>query len=201
MRAFLVLLIGCALLGNGVHANPLPDPDRCSVMPPDGMALPRLLGVPAEFGSGPPSSQLDIYVGDSNGAPMANVNVEVVLNSTCNDPDPLCVCTVAVLSGYTNTSGNLRLSMKWGGCCLDTQAAIVRAMGTPIRIYDVLCSPDFDGLRGNCAVGLADFVYFASGYAQSGVACRNFDGDQNETCGLPDFVEFAQAYGFWCTGQ
>jgi hypothetical protein len=199
MRAFLVLLIAGALLGSVVHANPLPDPDRCSVMPPDGMAQPRLLGVPEEIGSGPPSSQLDIHVADSSDSPMANVYVEVVLSSTCN-LDPLCICFVAVLNGYTDASGNLRLSMKWGGCCLETQGAMVRAMGTPIRIYDVLCSPDFDGLVGNCAVGLADFVYFASGYGQSGVVCRNLDGDRNETCGLPDFVEFAQAYGSWCNG-
>jgi hypothetical protein len=201
MRAPVLLMIACALLSSVSHANPVPDPDRCSVMPPDGMARPRIVGVPVESLPPPQCSLLDVYIADSNGVPMAGVYVEVLLNATCNDPDPLCVCNVAVLNGYTNASGNLRLAMKWGGCCLDTQAAAIRAMGIPIRTYDVVCSPDFDGLRGNCAVSLADFVYFCAGYGQSGVACRNFDGDPNEACGLPDFVEFAPAYGLWCNGQ
>jgi hypothetical protein len=197
MRIFLIALVGLALCGGALAS--VPDPDMCSVMPPDGYASPRLLGVP--YTSGATSANIDIFVRASDGSPIGNVLVEVILNPTCNDPAPLCVCSNAVFTATTSGTGYCRINLKFGGCCQDVSSAIILADGTPIRGYDIVVSPDYNGVDGNCRVELPDFVYFAAGYGQSNVPCRNFDGDAAENCALADFVVFAQAYGRNCTGS
>lgn len=198
MRIFLIALVGLALLSGATYAS-VPDPDMCSVIPPDNMAAPRLIGVPATTGQA--AANLTVTIRASDGTAIGNAYVEVILNPTCNDPDPLCICTNAVFTGYTSPSGNLTLNMKYGGCCQDVSSAIIMAEGTPIRAYDIVVSPDYNGANGNCYVQLADFVYFSGRYGQSGVPCSNFSGDATESCTLPDFVTFAAVYGKNCTGS
>jgi len=198
MRIFLIALVGLALLSGATYAS-VPDPDMCTVNPPDQMAAPRLLGVPAT--SGMAAANLVVTILASDGTPINNAYVEVILNPTCNDPAPLCVCNNALFTGYTSSSGVLNMNMKFGGCCQDVSSAIVIAEGTPIRAYDIVVSPDYNGVDGNCAVQLADFVYFSGQYGNSGVPCSNFSGDAAEECSLPDFVTFAGVYGKLCTGS
>jgi hypothetical protein len=198
MRIFLIALVGLALLSGAAYAS-VPDPDMCSVTPPDNMSAQRLIGVP--YTSGSAAANLDIYIRSSDGAPISNAYVEVILNPSCNDPDPLCVCNNGVFTGYTSVTGYLRLNMKFGGCCRDLSSAIIKAEDTPIRAYDIVVSPDYNGATGNCAVQLADFVYFSGNYGDCGVPCSNFSGDAAECCNLPDFVTFASTYGRGCTGS
>jgi hypothetical protein len=200
MRIFLITLVGLALLCGGAYAS-VPDPDLCTVLPGDNMPAPRMLGIPAT--TGVTAANLDITVRASDGTNISNALVEVVLLPACaiGSTSPLCVCSNIVLSGYTSTLGFVRLNMKFGGCCTQPSSCIILADGTPIRGYDKVVSPDYNGLEGNCAVQLSDFVYFANGYGQSGAVCRNFSGDATETCGLPDFVTFAAAYGKSCSGS
>jgi hypothetical protein len=198
MRIFLIALVGLALLSGATYAS-VPDPDQCSVIPPDNMAAERLIGVPATIGQS--AANLTITIRASDGTAINNAYVEVILNPTCNNPDPLCVCNVGVFTGYTAPSGNLTLNMKYGGCCQDVSSAIIMAEGTPIRHYDIIVSPDYNGVSGNCAVQLADFVYFSGRYGQSNVPCSNFSGDAAEACTLADFVTFAGVYGKTCTGS
>lgn len=202
MRTLWISLMALVLLSAPVHANPGgPDPDQCTVMPPDGMALPRLVGAPAEGSGGAPIADLGIVIRSAGGVPMGDVLVEVVANASCNNPDPLCICTGAVFSGYTDDQGYVRLNLSFGGCCQDPNSAIIYANSFPIRAYDILVSPDYDGERGDCRVGLGDFVYLTGRYGQTGVPCSNLDGDGGEGCTLPDFVEFAGAYARVCSGN
>lgn len=198
MRIFLIALVGLALLSGATYAS-VPDPEMCTVNPPDQMAAPRLIGVPSTTGQA--AANLSITIRASDGTAINNAYVEVILNPTCNDPSPLCVCTVGVFSGYTSPSGTLTLNMKYGGCCTDQSSAIIVAEGTPIRAYDIIVSPDYNGVDGNCQVNLADFVYFSGRYGQTGQPCSNFSGDATETCNLADFVTFAGVYGRTCTGS
>jgi hypothetical protein len=202
MRILLISPLALALLCAPAHANPgTPDPDRCSVLPPDAMDSPRLLGVPAEGPGGAPVANLDIYVRMSDGTPVEDVLVEVVPATSCNDPDPLCICNDAGLTGYTDEQGYVRLNLKFGGCCQDPYSAFIYAGGFPIRAYSILVSPDYNGARGDCRVSLGDFVYLMGRYGQTGVPCSNLDGDGEDACTLPDFVEFAGAYARVCSGN
>jgi hypothetical protein len=198
MRSFLIALVGLALLCGGAYAS-VPDPGRCSVNPPDLMESKRIFGIPATAGVA--AANLDIYIRDSNGAPIGNAYVEVILNPGCavgSPPSPICTCNNWVRTGYTSASGFLRLNMKFGGCCTAVSSIIINAEYTPIRGYDIIVSPDFDGVRGNCRVELADFVYFSGRYGQIN-ACLSYNGDAADRVELADFVAFAGAYGKNCT--
>ena len=201
-RIPILALLGLALLAGRALANPSgPDPDHCSVMPPDGMASPRLVGVPAGGSGEAPVADLEIVIRGWYGTPIGNAWVEVSLAGSCNDPDPLCLCEGVVFTGTTDDEGYVRIRMRYGGCCRDASSAIIYANDFPIRGYDILMSPDYDGEHGDCRVNLADFVYFSGGYAQAGEPCRNYDGDGAEACTLPDFVAFAGMYAKSCSGS
>jgi hypothetical protein len=202
MNVTLIALLALLLLGGTAHANPGgPDPDHCTVLPPDEMASPRLVGVPVNGSGGASIADLDICIRSITGDPLSDIFVQVTFRASCNDPDPLCICTTGVFTGFTDLEGHLRLNLKFGGCCQDAYSAIIDAEGFPIRAYSIVVSPDYDGVRGNCAVTLADFVYFTTGYGQTGAPCRNLDGDAGDSCTLPDFVEFASAYASSCGGD
>ena len=192
MKTALTLLAVLALMGSTAYAS-VPDPDYCSVTPMDDMDVARLIGVPDEMGV--PSAQLNIFVAAFGGDAIDNAYVEVVLSGLC---DGLCICDAAVLTGYT-VAGWLTIEGQFGGCCdlAPDAAVVVVAEGVGIRSAGYVVSPDYDGATGDCAVTLADFIYFGSNWGQvSGVTCADYSGD--EACTLADFITFGAGWGKFC---
>ena len=184
MKKLLSAMVVLALVSGAAWAS-IPDPDYCSVMPGDAMAYPRILGIPATAG-GSPYWDLDIHVAAFGGISLPNAYVEVIFDGSCED---LCSCTGLNLTGYTNATGNLSLTVKLGGCCNYTAAAIIQAEGVGIRVYDYVVSPDLTSALGggDCNVALADFSTFGGAYGGGG-GCADFNGDN--VTGVADFVVF-----------
>lgn len=124
----------------------------------------------------------------NNVIPSANVNITF-------GAGPFCFCNTMVYNTTTNANGYAQLTLRGGGCLHNVaDAAVIRANGVLVRGYRNAKSPDWDGAAGNCVVGLADLVRFASGDI-----C--FDFDNTGTVGLADFVLFAAGFspGHTCT--
>jgi hypothetical protein len=173
------------------YANPVPDPETCSVMPPDTFQYQRIVGFPTFNGN-----RIVVTVLDSSGQPMPNVYVELVFDPACSR---LCVCVSAVLEGYTNANGQVELRLATGGCCQQPGAATILAQGIPIRIYNTVTSPDLTGPvgAGDCRVVLADFSVIASCLGTGAGGCCDFTGD--DASSLVDLVVFGGVWGGFCT--
>jgi len=83
-----------------------------------------------------------------------------------------------------------------GGCCQQSQAAWIDACGVIIRVYNAIVSPDFDGLEGDCTVGLADFIVFSTGYISGASGCTDYTGSGRTELG--DFIVFGQSWAHFC---
>jgi hypothetical protein len=126
------------------------------------MALPRIVGIPDQV-LPPMAAWIDIHIRNAQNDPVPDCFV--TLNTSCEEP-PLCFCGFRqVTHGYTDASGHVRLMVTLGGCCEQPQAAWIDACGVIIRVYNAIVSPDFDGLQGDCTVGLADFIVFGQSWA------------------------------------
>ena len=74
-----------------------------------------------------------------------------------------------------------------------TASCVIRAGGVVIRSYVNVKSPDFDGARGDGAVGLPDLLAFAREFnGISPAACHDYTND--DVCGLADLSIFGTAF-------
>jgi hypothetical protein len=159
----------------------VPDATLCVVQPSDalnGMVFSPLLPAPS------PASVNTITVRNSANSPINNsvVVVEVGANTV--------LCGATVLTGVTNTAGQVVLTLGGGGCAHNTAlSGIVKASGVTIRSYENVKSQDYDGASGNLSVALGDLTQF------SGEFLDNFpnechDYDNNGNTGLEDVIIF-----------
>jgi hypothetical protein len=189
-----------ALLGGAAQAS-VPDPDYCTVTDgatggPDNMSIPRLAGIPSDpiFRA---DGEIVIYAAAYGGTPIADAEVTIVINAACE----MCICDSWVSTAYTDVTGYVTMSLRWGGCCEMTAAATIYIDGTPIRSYDVINSSDYNSSgtpTADCRVNLEDFGEFAGSYGASGdtAPCSDFTGDG--LVNLEDFGFFAGTYGDLC---
>jgi len=129
-----------------------------------------------------------ITVKNENGNALANVSVVVLL--TASNP----ICPGAVLTGLTNASGVLTLTISASGCkSLQPSAAVMKVNGVTVRTYINCKSPDYDGSGGNGAVSLPDLVAFANEFnGLTPPGCHDYTND-GET-GIADLVPFGSAF-------
>ncbi len=195
MKKLLSAVIMLALVSGAAWAS-VPDPEYCEVLPGDEMAVPRLLGITKDAG-GSPYWDLDIHVAAFGGVSLANVYVQVMINTDC-DAD-LCTCSGLVLDGFTDANGDVSFEVRLGGCCEMTAAVIIMADDVPIRQYDFVVSPDITSAvgGGDCQVVLADFSAFGAGLGAGAAGCTDFTGSGNTVLG--DFVVFGAGWGGSCT--
>jgi hypothetical protein len=181
MKKMLLSLLGLALTASMAAAE-VPDQANCTVAPSDalaGMVFSPRLPTPA------PASVNTITVRNSANAPINNsaVVVDVSASNTV-------LCGSTVLTGVTNASGVVVLTLGGGGCTHNVAlSGIIRASGVTIRTYANVKSPDYDGAGGNRAVTLPDLTQF-SGEFGGGIPSACHDYDNNGTTGLPDLIIF-----------
>jgi hypothetical protein len=137
---------------------------------------------------------MEVTVLDSLDNPIPDAFVQLIFDPTCNG---LCICESAVFEGYTNALGVAVLLMTLGGCCESPEAAVLYAVGVPIRMYDLVVSPDITSPSGggDCVGDLADFSVFGGAYGGGG-GCTDFNGD-NQT-NVADFMVFGGCWGRSC---
>ncbi len=176
------------------------DPAACQVLPwgEDG----RPMGIPVRPEH---SSMVDVqvFVADSGGIPVPNAYVEIVLNAAClvqggphQGESTFCICESAILTEYTNEDGWAFLNFAVGGCCEMEAALVIKADGILIRTYEIVTSPDFDGVMGDCRMGLEDLTIFGNAWAGADPGCTDYDGD--DTTDIIDFTMFGSSWLEWC---
>ncbi len=199
MKELLSALILLALVGSVAWAT-APDPDACSVGPADVMGIPRVIGV-LDQPTASSYADIDIYVRNIDGLPIPGAFVEVNLETGAgcvtpsNDP-VICFCENTVFTGFTNAAGYVQINGGFGGCCLEPGAAVIIADGVPIREM-VFVSPDWNGEKGDCEMGLPDFTVFGTGWSTGAGGCTDYDGD--DTTAIGDFTVFGAAWTKFCT--
>ena len=189
MKRLLSAVVMLALIGGMAYAS-VPDPTYCEVTPLDGFEYQRMVVI----GDDPaPSALADItvVVKAYGGIPLDNRLVEITFNGDCDAT--MCYCTGLTLSGYTDANGSISFNLAASGCCETTTAGLIVADGLPIRGYDVIVSPDYDGATGNCNMETGDFIAFgAQGWAGQ-MTCYDTSGDG--VVDITDFIAFASAWG------
>jgi len=182
-----------ALASSVAYAN-VPDPTACTVLPLDTFTNQRMVVI----GDVPAPSALadiDIFVAATGGIGLGNRYVEVFIAGECDAT--MCYCDGLVLSGYTSDSpdpvGYISFNLAASGCCEVTTAGRIVADGLPIRGYDIIVSPDYNGATGDCNMFTDDFVAFgAQGWAGQHT-CYDTSGDG--FVGVADFIAFGSAWG------
>ena len=129
-----------------------------------------------------------ITVKNGGGAPIPNASVVVLL--TARNP----ACPGAVLTGTTNASGIVTITIAASGCADATPSAcVIKGNGVTLRSFVNCKSPDFDGAGGNGVVNLADLISFANEFNGNSVSgCHDYTND-NET-NLSDLIPFGSAF-------
>lgn len=192
MKRLLSAVVMLALASGVAYAN-VPDPTACTVMPYDTFTNQRMVVI----GDVPAPSALadvDIFVAATGGIALENRYVEIFFAGECDAS--MCYCDGLVLSGYTGTGGNAGLisfNLAASGCCEVTTAGRIVADGLPIRGYDIIVSPDYDGFSGSCGTDLSDFIAFGAAGWTGQETCYDTSGDG--IVGLPDFIAFGSAFG------
>lgn len=168
-----------------ICAASVPDPESCSVAPSDallGMVFSPIVPTPS------PASINTISVRNSANGPMNNCVVVVQAGPSIG------VCGSTVLTGVTNASGQVVLTLGGGGCAHHIPlSGIVRAQGVIIRTYENVKSPDYDGAGGNLVVDLPDLTQF-SGEFGGGAPSECHDYDNNGSVGLSDLIIFGSPF-------
>jgi len=163
----------------------VPDPAQCSVSPSD--ALGGVICCP-NIPSALTESINTITVKNQPGNPIANASVIVLL--TASNPS----CPAAVLTGTTNASGVVTITIAASGCAQNTPSAcVVKANGVTIRSFVNCKSPDFDGAGGNGTVNLSDLIAFANEF--NGITipgCHDYTNDG--ATNLSDLIPFGAAF-------
>ena len=165
----------------------VPDPAHCSVTPCDGLGgvvlVPDLLTIA-------PAADIHVNVRNESNAPIMGWRVDCVF--AAGTP-----CPSAVLSGVTDSNGDVSFRFTGGGCIDQTSVVRIDVSSTehvyPIRSFDVVKSPDFDGASGDGIVNVADLVTFSSEFlGTSPAGCHDYD-NTGET-DLGDLVIFSPAF-------
>lgn len=183
----------CLVMAAGAGANPVPDPNDCTVLPLDEQAEPRILGIPSDSGA-PAAALIDVWIIGYSGYPWVNGHVQLEFPGGA---EGLCICEGAILSGYTDEEGHVQLKVLLGGCLEGPDVAeIVLDGGVRIRSVDSVVSPDWSGQECDGEIGLADFTLFSSGYTSAAQGCSDFTGDGRTS--LEDFIIFGSAWGRSC---
>lgn len=184
MKKALLALIGLALSSSVVLAD-VPDPAQCSVTPSD--ALNGVIVCP-NIPSALTESINTITVKNSSGAPIANASTVVLL--TASNP----ACPAALLTGTTNASGVVTITIAASGCADGIPSAcVVKANGVTIRSFVNAKSPDYDGAGGNGLVNLSDLIAFANEFNGINVpGCHDYTNDN--LTNLSDLIPFGAAF-------
>jgi hypothetical protein len=183
---FALLTLACA-----AGASDVPDLNQCSVEPWDTYL--GALTCPFNTGANLPSATAFVVtVRDSEGVPWPNALVEILIHEAAGH----VLCPGADLDGSTNASGQVTMNLPMGGCTLGGPAHIdIIANTVVIRHYDRIVSPDVAG-GADGRVGLADFVYFGTGFGNNSQPCTDYNNDG--TTSLADFTIFADCFNRAC---
>jgi hypothetical protein len=160
----------------------IPDAANCTVVPADalgGLFLCPAVPSPVE------GSSIVVTVNDNCNDPMGHVAVTVELL----DRNP--TCGPAILSGVTNSDGEVTFLLSGSGCSHQIAlSGVIKANGVTMRAYPHVKSPDTDA---NGRVELGDLVSFANEFIGATPSeCHDYDND--ETTALSDLVLFASAF-------
>jgi len=167
MKKLLSALFVLALCSTAAVAT-VPFPNNCNVNPCD--ALNGVVSCP-DSPAPIPASIVTLTIRNQANNPIQNAAVNLTL---LTNTSPICVCNTMVFNTTTNNSGQATMTMRYGGCIMNTDnAAVFRANGVVVRAYRNTKSPDWDGASGNCAVNLSDTVRFAP----TTDLCFDFDND------------------------
>jgi len=184
MKKVLGALAALALCSS-LAAAEVPEQGNCTVAPSDnlgGLVFSPLVPAPA------PASVNTITVRNSANAPINNASVVVEVGANT------VLCGATVLTGVTNASGQVVLTLGGGGCAHNVPlSGIIRANGVTIRTFANVKSPDYDGAGGNRSVGLPDLTQFSAEFGGSvPSACHDYDNNGNT--GLPDLIIFGAPF-------
>ena len=134
------------------------------------------------------------YIVDQYWNPIPNCLVEVQVLFAGYEG---CRCQIAQWDGRTNDFGYVKFPLLFGGYGEAPAAGVVWADLTyPIRWYQWVVSPDFNGAGGDCDMSLDDFTHFGVCWGTTDPSC-DYDG----TCAvsLADFTLFGHAWGDHCS--
>jgi hypothetical protein len=181
-----ILIALAALVVYATSSAAQVDEGLCTIEPSDdlfGMVFTPTNQAPA------PASVNTITIRNAENDPVANYPVWVELRQAST-----VLCGSTVLSGVTNASGQLVLTLGGGGCAHNTAlSALVKAGGQTIRTYANVKSPDYDGAGGNLAVTLPDLTQFSGEFGGSiPSACHDYNNDGST--GLPDLIIFGAPF-------
>ena len=188
MRKVVLAVIGL-VLSVGIASATVPDPNNCSVLPPDtfdGVITSPYTGTP------PTAIEFNVNVRNANNDPIPNAFVELILGVPGNH----CLCPAAVLTGTTDANGDVGFAIAAGGCTIGANAIKVRANNVDIRAYANLKSPDWDGTMADCTVGLTDFTFFGGAYVIGAPGCSDYYNDGATDLG--DFTTFGACWARTC---
>ena len=184
MKKVLGGLAALALCSSMAAAN-VPDPQLCLVQPSDalnGLVFSPLLPSPS------PASVNTITVRNSANGPINNASVVVQVGANT------VLCGATILTGVTNTSGQVVLTLGGGGCAHNiANSGLVVANGITIRFFANVKSPDYDGASGNLSVGLQDLTQFSAEFLDN-LPSECHDYDNNANTGLEDVIIFGSPF-------
>lgn len=129
-----------------------------------------------------------ITVKNDSNQPIANASVVVLLTAANN------ICPAAVLTGTTNASGIVTITVAAGGCADGVpSAAVIKANGVTFRQYANCKSPDYDGAAGNGLCNLADLIAFSAEFnALNPAGCHDYTNDS--ATNLSDLIIFGEGF-------
>jgi hypothetical protein len=176
--------VGLALTSSVAFAD-VPDQSNCEVSPAD--ALNGLVFCPLLPAAIPASVNL-ITVRNSSNNPIPNASVVVTVTGTTT------LCSATVLTGTTNASGQVTLTLGGGGCAHNVAlSGIIKANGVTIRSYSNVKSPDYDGASGSLLVDLSDFISFKDQFLDAAPnECHDYDN--NGDTDLGDLIIFSAPF-------
>ncbi|MFC1573094.1 hypothetical protein ACFL6M_05790, partial [Candidatus Eisenbacteria bacterium] len=201
MKRLISALISLALAGGAASAS-VPHPDNSTVLPADGFATPRLVGIPSDVDK---TDLAEDWISNTvvtimnNDTPPAPIESCFVTLELVGPGVNLCFCDLypPVWCGFTDATGRIVLYQPFGGCSWGVGFnVLIRADAIPLRMYQWIVSPDWNQDRGDCEMSVADFTVF--GWAWSGdpsniqPLCSDYDGDG--TCSVTDFTIFGYAW-------
>lgn len=182
MKKVLGALAALALCSTMTFAS-IPDASKCTVIPADN--LNGLVFTPTVTSTQP--SVNTITVRNELDQVIANSPVVVQVGSNT------VLCGSTVLTGVTNASGQVVITLGGGGCAHnDALSGIVRAGGFTIREYSNVKSPDYNGAvggGGDLGVRPDDFQRFSQEFLDNEPnECHDYDNNANT--GIEDIIIF-----------
>lgn len=187
MRNVVLAVVGLVLTCGIANAT-VPDPELCAVTPCD--TFDGVVTCPYD-GVAPSATDFTVNVRNADNDPIPNAFVEIIFGTPGNH----YLCPAVVLSGTTDTDGNVDFNVAAGGCTEGGAAIKIRANNVDIRTWMYVKSPDYDG-SANGAVELTDFTFFGAALVASAPGCTDYYNDG--ATGLPDFTTFGECWGKSC---